>query len=70
VVALIESRCPDELGLPSPLWTREMVCALIKRRFGLALSAWTVGHYLRRWGLTPQKPVRRAYEQDPEAVQQ
>jgi hypothetical protein len=45
-----------------------MVGALIKRRFGLALSVWTVGRYLRYWGLTPQKPARRAYEQDPEAV--
>ena len=29
---------------------------------------WTVGRYLRAWGLTPQKPVRRAYEQNPVAV--
>ena len=45
-----------------------MVGALIKKRFGLALSVWTVGRYLRRWGLTPQKPARRAYQQDPEGV--
>ena len=45
-----------------------MVGALIKKRFGLALSVWTVGRYLRRWGLIPQKPARRAYEQDPEGV--
>jgi hypothetical protein len=44
------------------------VGALIKQRFSLALSVWTVGRYLRCWGLTPQKPARRAYEQDPEAV--
>jgi transposase len=29
---------------------------------------WTVGRYLRRWGFTPQKPLRRAYERDPVAV--
>jgi transposase len=68
IVALIECHCPDQLGLPCPLWTRESVGALIRRRFGLAFSVWTVGRYLRRWGLTPQKPARRAYEQDPEAV--
>ena len=68
VMALIERYCPDQLGLSSSLWTREMVGALIKKRFGLALSVWTVGRYLRRWGLTPQKPARRAYEQDPEGV--
>jgi transposase len=68
IVALIEGHCPDQLGLPGSLWTRERVGTLIRKRFGLALSVWTVGRYLRRWGLTPQKPARRAYQQDPEAV--
>ena len=68
IVGLIEGHCPDQLGLPAFLWTRETVATLIKKRFGLALSVWTVGRYLRRWGLTPQKPARRAYQQDPEAV--
>lgn len=68
IVALIETYSPDQLGLPASLWTRDTVGALIKQRFRLALSVWTVGRYLRRWGLTPQKPARRAYEQNPEAV--
>jgi hypothetical protein len=34
------------------------------------LSVWTVGRLLARWGLTPQKPVRRAWEQNPEQVEQ
>jgi hypothetical protein len=46
------------------------VALLIKRRFGLQLSVWTVGRYLKRWGFTPQKPARRAWEQNPEQVQQ
>ncbi len=41
---------------------------LIHRKFDLRLSIWMVGRYLRRWGLTPQKPIRRAYERDPDAV--
>jgi transposase len=41
---------------------------LIADRFGINVSVWTVGRYLRKWGFTPQKPLRRAYEQDPEAV--
>ena len=41
---------------------------LLSRKFGVAVSVWTVGRYLRAWGLTPQKPVRRAYERDPAAV--
>src|ERR671918_2021399 len=68
VVALIEAHSPDQLGLPTSLWTRETVGILIKKRFGLALWVWRVGRSLRRWGLTPQKPARRAYAQDPAAV--
>jgi hypothetical protein len=68
-VRLITDRCPDQLKLLYSLWTREAVQALIKRRFGVAVSVWTVGRYLKRWGLTPQKPVRRAFERDPVAVQ-
>ena len=64
IVALIETY--DQLGWPASLWTRDMVGALIKQRFRLALSCgpWAA----RRWGLTPQKPARWAYEQNPEAV--
>jgi len=69
VVRLITDRCPDQLKLPFFLWTREAVRDLIEQRFGIRLSVWTVGRYLQRWGFTPQKPLRRAYERDAQAVQ-
>jgi transposase len=68
VVRMIQDRCPDQLKLPFALWTREAVCQLLAERFGLSVSVWTAGRYLRNWGFTPQKPVRRAYERDPVAV--
>lgn len=68
IVRLITDRCPDQLKMPFYLWTREAVADLIHRKFGLRVSVWTVGRYLRGWGFTPQKPLRRAYERDPEAV--
>ena len=67
-VRLIVWRCPDQLRLPFALWTREAVQQLLDRRFGMQVSVWTVGRYLKRWGLTPQKPLHRAFEQDPAAV--
>ena len=67
-VRWIVDRCPDQLKMPFALWTREAVGQLIEEKFGLRLSVWTVGRYLKRWGLTPQKPLRRAFEQDPLAV--
>jgi transposase len=67
-VRAITDRCPDQLKLPFALWTREAVVELMERKFEVKVSVWTAGRYLKRWGLTPQKPLRRAFEQDPEAV--
>lgn len=59
---------PGQLCLPGFLWTRDLVGILIERRFGIHLSRWTVGRYLKTWGLTVQKPAKRALEQNPEQV--
>jgi len=68
MVKVITDRHPEQLKLPFYLWTREAVALVIARKFGVRLSIWTVGRYLARWGFTPQKPVRRAFEQNPEEV--
>jgi transposase len=68
IVRTIQDRCPEQAKLPFALWTREAVCDLIERRCGFKISVWTAGRYLRQWNFTPQKPMRRAYERDPEAV--
>lgn len=65
----VVGKCPDQLKLPFVLWTREAVRELVLRRYGIRLGLSTVGNYLRAWSLTPQKPVRRAYERNPVAVQ-
>jgi transposase len=59
---------PEQLKLPFYLWTREAVAKLIHRKFGIRVSLVTAGRYLKRWGFTPQKPVRRALEQNPQEV--
>jgi transposase len=64
----IEAKSPQELEIPSALWTRQAVRELIRRQAGIRMPIRTVGEYLRRWGYTPQKPVRKAYKQDPKAV--
>jgi transposase len=68
VCGLIRRHTPDELDLPFALWSRAAVRELIRRRFGVRLAVRTTGTYLARWGFTAQKPLRRAYEQDPAAV--
>ena len=46
-----------------------MVAQLIDAKFGVRLSLASVGALLARLGLTPQKPLQRAYERDPEAIE-
>lgn len=67
---LIKDKFPEQLKLAFGLWTREAVQQLILSRFGIELSRWQVGRYLKSWGYTPQKPIRKAFEQKPEQVKQ
>jgi transposase len=60
---------PEQLKMEFALWSRAAVMQLIEQEFGVKLAVRTVGDYLKRWGFTPQKPIRRAYEQRPQAVQ-
>jgi transposase len=69
IVTMITDRCPDQLKLPFALWTREAVRDLIAQRYGIILALNTVGLYLKRWGFTPQKPLRRAYQRQDSQVQ-
>lgn len=64
----IIDKTPDQCKLSFALWTRQAVAELIRMRFGIVMPVRTIGHYLHRWGFTPQKPLKRAYEQRPEAV--
>jgi transposase len=66
--AVLVGNSPADHGIASGLWTRQAVRQLIQQEFGLRLPIRTVGEYLRRWGLTPQRPARHAARQDPEEV--
>jgi transposase len=66
---LVTDKTPDQLKMPFALWTRAAIGVLIRNRYGVRMPVRTIGHYLKRWGFTPQKPLKRAYEQRPEAIQ-
>lgn len=68
VVRLITDKCPDQVKLSHALWTRKAVQELLIERFELKVSLSTVGRLLKRWGMSPQKPLRRAFEKNPKAV--
>ena len=64
----IKDKFPNQLKLAFALWTRVAVQQLIKQLWSINMPIRTVGEYLKRWGFTPQKPLKRAYKQNPKAV--
>ena len=66
---MIIDKRPEQLKMDFHLWSRAAVSQLIEQEFGVKLQTRSTGKYLTRWGFTPQKPIKRAYEQSPAAVQ-
>lgn len=64
----IIDRVPEQLKMDFALWTRDAVRQLIEHETGIVMPIRTVGEYLKRWGFTPQKPIKFAYERKPEIV--
>lgn len=69
VVEWLCGKDPRQYCFDFGLWTRQIVAELIERKFKKKLSVASVGRLLHAWGITPQKPLRRAYERDPEAIE-
>lgn len=65
----VNGRDPRQYGLDFGLWTRAVVAELIEQKFGIQLGLTAIGQLLAKLGLTPQKPLQRAYQRDPEAIE-
>jgi len=65
----INGKDPRQYGLDFGLWTRQIAATLIEQKFGVSLGLTAVGRLLARLGLTPQKPLQRAYQRDPQAIE-
>jgi len=65
----IQEKTPDQLKMPFALWNRNAIKELIQSHYEIDMPIRTVGEYLSRWGFTPQRPLKRAYEQRPQEVE-
>lgn len=65
----IETKTPQELGIPYALWNRRAIQYCIEQETKKRVYLQTVSKYTTRWGLTPQRPAKYAYEQDNEKIQ-
>ena len=68
--AIITGSDPRQLQFDFGLWTRKIIRELIRREFGVKLSGVQAGRLLKKMGLSPQRPLYRAYQQDPERVEE
>jgi transposase len=66
----IVGKDPRQYGFEFGLWTRRIVAELIKDKLGIEIGLTAVGRLLARLDITPQKPLRRAYERDPLQIDQ
>ena len=66
----VNGKNPMQYAFDFGLWTRQIVRELVQQKFDVVLSLASIGAMLARLGLTPQKPLQRAYQRDPEAIEQ
>lgn len=66
----VNGKNPQQYGFDFGLWTRQIVQSLVLERFDTQLSLASIGAMLARLGLTAQKPLQRAYQRDPQAIEQ
>ena len=64
----IDTKMPDELGLPYLLWSREAIQSLIEKRYRVKICISTVGRLMKKWNYTPQVPIKKSYRQNAEKV--
>ena len=68
IFSMLVDKDPEQLKIKGCLWTRDNVRELILRKYNIAMPIRTVGEYLKRWGLTVQRPAKREMEQKQEQV--
>jgi transposase len=61
-------KCPNQLKLQGFLWNRSNIQGLIKQLFGVELTLQAISQYLKKWGFTPQRPIKRSYKQNPAEI--
>jgi len=67
---LLVEKNPQQLKLPFALWNRRAIQSVVYQMWRVRIAIRTIGDYMKRWGFTPQKPIKRAYEKSPKAVRE
>jgi len=65
---LIVDKCPEQLKLKGFLWDRQNIQRLIKDKYSITIALQNISIYLKKWGMTPQRPITKSYKQNPEHI--
>lgn len=64
----IEENRPEDFGITGKLWTLGRTREYIQKRWGKAVNERTLSDYMKRWGMSCQRPVKCARKQDPTGI--
>ena len=70
VQEIIKTRKPEDEGIASCLWTRAAISQLLKQKFNIEMPLRSITNYLKRWGMSFQRPTRKNYKQDKVKVEE
>ena len=65
---VVREKRPEDYGIPGKLWTLERVRQYIQKTYQKEISARSVSDYMKRWGMSSQRPAKRAIKQEPKRI--
>ena len=68
VQKILVDKNPNQMKLLGFLWNRSNIQGLIKQLFKITLTPQAISNYLKKWGFTPQRPIKRSYKQNPDEI--
>jgi transposase len=68
IQGLITSSQPSDYGLNFSTWTRKAAVELVYKLYETKIAVRTMGDYLKRWSMTPRKPVKHAIQRNEEKI--
>ena len=64
----VEENIPEDFGITGKLWTLGRTREYIERQFRKTVNERTLSDYMKRWGMSCQRPAKRAHKQNPEGI--
>ena len=64
----IEEKRPEDYGITGQLWTLVRTREYIKKEYRKSINERTLSDYMKRWGMSCQRPAKRARKQNTKGI--